>query len=370
MPRLAISILLCVGMLAALEIGLRVGLFHYASYSNSDSIDAQLAERDAFPHWNILFIGDSEIRWGVHPQKIDEAFRDTGIEAHTFNHAFDGFGASWWPVLAPPLLKHPSLKHVRIVALGVQLIDAHQIIEQEIQCGALQEPVLTSAFGKDLGLRSLCKSDSWDAALGNRLFSWLWTVRYASAIKTLLLPTALLPQMSLKFNSRKSGEPFHGFEPHYDIANDRENYAEEFRRWKSQYDEGRDFQPLASEIWISLTRNGGFFDRLLETIHDEGRELVLFAAPTNPVVIDTFVRRPDYARNSLLLSQWAIARGVSFIDLGIQDVESPDSYFSDMRHLSDEGARLFSQQLGKAMVHSLSRPTIALLPKSYPSLSQ
>ena len=369
MPRLTVSILLCVGMLAALESGLRTALFHHASYSNSESIDAQLAERDASPHWNILLIGDSETRWGIHPQEIDEAFRHAGVEVHTFNHAFDGFGASWWPVLLPPLLQHPSLEHVKIVALGVQMIDAHQVIEQTVQCGALQEPVLTSAFGEDLGLRSLCRSDSWDTALGNRLFSWLWTVRYASTIKSLLLPTPLLPQTPLRFNSRKSGEPFHGFEPHYAIAHDRGSYAEELRRWKAQYSE-REFQPLASEIWISLTSAGGFFDRLRDTVNREGRELVLFATPTNPVVIDTFVRRADYATNSLLLRQWAVARGVPFLDLGIQDVRSPDSYFSDMRHLSGEGARLYSQQLGDALVHSLSSPTIGLLAEADLSVRQ
>jgi hypothetical protein len=369
MPRLIVSILLCIGLLATLESGLRTALFHHASYSNSESIDAQLAERDASPHWNILLVGDSETRWGIHPQEIDEAFRRAGVEAHAFNHAFDGFGASWWPVLLPPLLQHPSLEHVKIVALGVQMIDAHQVIGQRTQCGALQEPVLTSAVGEDHGLRALCRSESWDTALGNRLFSWLWTVRYASAIKSLLLPTPLLPQTPLRFNSRKSGEPFHGFEPHYAIAHDRGSYAEEFRRWKAQYNE-RDFQPLAAEIWMSLTSAGGFFDRLLNTVNREGRGLVLFAAPTNPVVIDTFGRRADYETNSFLLRQWAVARRVPFLDLGIQDVGSPDSYFSDMRHLSGEGARLFSRQLGKALVHSLSSPTIELLAEADPSVRQ
>ncbi|MDF0643264.1 MAG: hypothetical protein P0111_04490 [Nitrospira sp.] len=371
MPRLAFSILLCACVLAGLEGALRASLFHHVSYSNSQSIDAQLVERDAFPYWNVLFAGDSEIRWGIHPQEIDKAFRRVGVEAHAFNHAFDGFGASWWPALLPPLLRHPSLNHTRIVVLGVQMIDAHQIIAHpQAQCAALQEPVLTSAFGEDLGLRSLCRRDSWDTALGYRLFSWLWTVRYASAVKNLLIPTTFLPAQPLRFNSRKSGAAFHGFEPHYELAHDREGYAEELRRWKAQYNPPRDFQPLAPEAWISLTRDGGFFDHLLESVRREGRELALFASPTNPVVIDTFARRRDYEMNSLLLHQWAHRRGVTFVDLGILDVENPDCYFSDMRHLSGEGARLFSQRLGEALVHSLSKPSMATLGSHDPDMNR
>lgn len=80
--------------------------------------------------------------------------------------------------------------------------------------------------------------------------------------------------------------------------------------------------------------------------------MVLFALPTNPLLIDTFKRRADYLKNSNLLHVWAKKNGVVFIDMGMQDVAEPEIYFSDMRHLSGEGARQYSIRLGQEMVNN------------------
>jgi hypothetical protein len=348
--KVSLALIACLLVFAVGELGLRHILFKRVSYSNSESIDTQLHARNAEADWNLLFVGDSEVRWGINPEEIDAAFRTAGVRARTFNHAFDGFGASWWPQLLPPLLDHPSLEKVDIVLLGVQLIDVHRLMRESGEdCGALQKPVLTSPFAVDLGVDALCRNRSWDAELGRNLCPVCWTVRYPSAVRSLLLPEFMQGVKRISFNSRQEGEPVRGYAPHRTIAQDRESYNAEFERWKAQWVPERDLVPLPPQAWPSLTAPNGFFDELHQTVLLKGRRLVLFAVPTNPTVIDTFNRRADYKRNSLLLQEWAAKHNVVFIDMGIQDVANSETYFSDMRHLSSIGSRQYSRQLGQLL---------------------
>ncbi|WP_157496932.1 hypothetical protein [Hahella ganghwensis] len=350
MFRVSITIFCFATLLAVAEWWLRGNLFDFVSYSNSESIDDQISQRDVEGDWTMLFVGDSETRWGIHPAEIDEAFEQQGINIKSFNHAFDGFGGSWWVELLPPLLEQPALQKVEVVVLGVQLTAGYGTIEKPSDnCGALQKPVLTSPLAIDLGVDSLCRNYDWDTRLGRQVFNGLWTVRYASSVRSLLLPSSVFAPQGLRFNSAKNGEPYRGFSPHSSIADNKEAYEGEFMRWKAQYNPERHFVPLPEDLWPNLTGKDGFFDRLNNVVVSSGRRLALFALPTNPVVIDTFNRRGDYHRNSKLLADWANNNGVTYIDLGIRDVEEPDIYFSDMRHLSDQGARSFSRILGNAL---------------------
>lgn len=352
MREILIALLLCVGILTGVEIALHRILFTHVSYSNSESVDRQLEERNTADDWNVLFIGNSETRWGIDPFEIDAAFFRHGIAGRSFNHAFDGFGPSWWSVLLPPLLRHPSLKNVRIVVLGVQMIDAHRNIQLSGQdCGALQRPVLMSAFAADLGVDRLCRKESWDATLSRKIFSGLWTVRYASAVRALLLPNAIFGEGHLKLNSRKEGDSYRGFESHRSIAQDLKTYPDEVVRWKAQ-NKQRDFKPLPHGTWQAITGPTGFFCEFHRIVRASGRKLALFALPTNPVVIDTLERRDDYRRNAELLRRWAAEWNVLFVDFGIQDVDRPTEFFSDVRHLSGTGARSYSRRLGEALATS------------------
>ncbi|HET8709851.1 MAG TPA: hypothetical protein VFM32_00640 [Spongiibacteraceae bacterium] len=350
MKNIIIAILISIAILIGGELWLHHNLFRYASYSNSESIDHQIEARDASDKWNVLFVGDSETHWGVDPREIDAAFARHGMNVTSFNHAFDGFGASWWARLLPKIFEAPSLKNVKVVVIGIQMVDGYRVVNATGEdCGALQKPVLTSPFAIDIGADALCRKPAWDAQLGKMLFGNLWFVRYSSTIHSLLMPKFMSNTGMLRFNSSKDGPPYRGFEPHRSIAEYRDAYDQEFTRWKAQYDPAKHFVPLPPQVWTDLTGDSGFFDKLLSIVHESGRELVLFALPTNPVVIDTFHRREDYQRNSTLLSEWASRRGVIFLDFGIQDREDGDIFFSDMRHLSGYGADIFSQQLGQAL---------------------
>jgi hypothetical protein len=347
MHKIILTLIACVLALISAEVALRFYLFRHVSYSNSESIDRQLQERNSRSDWNILFVGDSETRWGINPEIIDTEFTEVGVQARSFNHAFDGFGASWWPRFLPNLLAEPALKNVQYVAVGVQMVDVHRLVRASGEdCGALQKPVLTSPFARDLGVDMLCRGQSWDARLAKDLFGALWFVRHASSVRTLILPDFKHATHELRFNSRKSGESIRGFEPHRSIVEDQETFENEFQRWKAQYNPERDFRPLPESAWNELTAQGGFFDQLNDAVRKQGKTLVLFALPTNPLLIDTFKRRADYLKNSNLLLAWAQARRVVFVDAGIQDVTDREIYFSDMRHLSGEGARRYSHWLG------------------------
>lgn len=371
MKRSALVLVICLGLFFASEVWLRNNLFKHASYSNSESIDVQLLDRDRDGPWQMLFVGDSEVRWGINPEQFDRGMAEGGANYRSFNHAFDGFGASWWTVLLPRILESPTLADVKIVAVGVQMIEAHHLLTPDgAHCGALQKPVLTSPFGIDNGLESLCQKRAWDSQLGRQLFAPLWTVRYASTVRTLVMPEVFSVTPKLQFNSRKAAEPLRGFQAHRSINQDEKEAIAEFGRWKAQFNPARDFKPLPPQAWEQMVAKGGFFDELNNIVMGSGRRLAIFALPTNPLVIDTFNRRSDYSRNSKLLSQWADSKSVPFVDLGIQDLPDAALYFSDMRHLSGDGAANFSAQLGKAFAPFFSseqHSSIAPIAISFPS---
>lgn len=348
--RILFTLAVCVALLAAAEAWVRHNLFRHVSYSNSEAIDTQLRQRDGGAPWKMIFVGDSEVRWGVDPAQVDAGFRDVKAATLSFNHAFDGFGGSWWALLLPRLLDAPSLRSVETVVVGVQLSEIHRLLPSSGgECGSLQRPVLTSPFAVDLGAGPLCRTRSWDAELGRDLFGGLWTLRYAPAVRSLVLPDAVFQPERLVFNSRKAGAMRRGFQPHRTIAQDVKEYEAEFGRWKAQYVPERDFKPLPPDAWPAMVGYAGFFEELNEIVTRSGRRLALFALPTNPAVIDTFGRRADYLRNTNLLAEWAQRNHVAYVDLGLQDRPDAQDYFSDMRHLSSVGAHDFSRKLGQAL---------------------
>lgn len=334
------------------EIWLRDNLWKYASYTNSAAIDQQLLEWNSRPTWDIVFIGDSEVRWGINPIAFESGLLAQGKQGlSAFNHGFDGFGGSWWSVLLPKVLRSaPNTHSVKYVAIGVQMA-GHEAFWSDTShtylsgnCGDLQRPVLTSSFGIDLSLDEICRPGvGLLDKFVNEIVSPLWLIRYRSAIKSIILPGT---SDRLTFNSAKNGEGFRGFEPHAPIAANLGNFESEFYRWRKQFEGHPEaLAPLLPEVWDRMVGYGGYFDRMSDLVRSRGAEPIFFALPTNPLVIDYLHRRQDYLRNSDLLLNWAKNRGIIAIDLGIQDRKDADIYFSDMRHLSEIGAADFSSKL-------------------------
>lgn len=365
MKKVAFLIACVVTITSLVELLLRRNLFDTVSYSNSRAVDLQLRQRDSTDQWTMLLIGDSEVRWGIDPKGIESAFAKAGITERVFNHAMDGFGAGQWAVLYQLISAQHSLGNVRRVGLGVQLIEEHRFqdrVSATSTCsGALRRPILDSAFGTDLGLDALCFDGNWEARLARAVSKPLWLTRYRPAVKELVWGRYFPSSRVIEINSSAIGDAYQGFEPHSPISATRQNFTEEFPRWRGQFDPQRDFRPLPPDAWPAMVASDGFFDRFANVIRRSGREPFFFALPTNPLVIDTFNRRSDYVRNSGLLSAWARSRGVVFVDLGIQDRDDADQYFSDVRHLSVAGAADYSFRLGVALRSAFDVETGELL---------
>ena len=342
------------------ELWLRNNLWQYASYTNSASIDQQLRERDSRPSWDFVFVGDSEVRWGINPIAFETGLLTNGAPAlSAFNHGFDGFGGSWWSMMMPKIFNKDQKSHLnRYVVVGVQMVGYEDFWNNTAKtyrgenCGELQRPVLTSAFGIDIGMEDVCRLktglvDNFISKANNPF----WLIRYRSAIKSIILPGT---NNQLSFNSAKSGDGFRGFEPHAPIANNPHEFEAEFSRWRKQFDGHPEaLSPMPPEVWKKMVAYGGYFDRMSDLIRSLGAEPIFFALPTNPIIIDYFQRRKDYLRHSALLHEWSINRGVIAIDLGILDREDANIYFSDMRHLSYIGAVDFSNRLAGAIAAHL-----------------
>lgn len=341
---------------SGIELWLRLALWQHASYSNSAAIDIQLAQWRAEAPFDIVFVGDSEVRWGIDPNAVEAGLVDAGGPRRTvFNHGFDGFGMSWWSVLLPRLFNGSAAYPApHVIALGVQLMERHPYwespaaVRRDGGCGALQRPVVESGLGIDLALTRACRDGDPLDELAVRLARPLWLTRYRSAVKSLILPPP--PSAYLPFNSAKSGAGHRGYEPHRPIAADVAAYEGEFARWLKQFEGNASARaPLPPEYWNEMVASGGFFDRLVAEVRRIGAEPVLFALPTNPVAIDALNRRGDVIRNSALLRAWARDRHETYVDLGLLDDVDRHEYFSDMRHLSDAGAVDYSRRLGRAL---------------------
>lgn len=349
-----IHLILFFTLLMLIDLHLRNFLFNEVSYTNSRSFDEQLEQLHSRKDWNLIFIGDSEVHWGMVPKEFDKVVNKNHEGIRSFNLGLDGFGGSWWSLLLPKLLNDDSLQNVEYVVLGVQLTDKLEFLnaESNVTCGSLQKPILTSPFGLDFGLNVLCEKTGLER-LKRSLSYPLWITRYSSAVRTYLLPDFMSDGQLIEFNSRKSGAIDLGFEPHQSIREESASYGDELKRWKEQYVPERDFVPLNPAIWNEMTDKDGFFDKMNRLVKSKNKKLILYALPTNPVVIDIFNRRSDYKNNAQLLYTWSKQNGVTFVDLGIHDQVDPELYFSDMRHLSKSGAIQFSQDLAKALHKSL-----------------
>ncbi len=337
----------------ALEVWVRTQLFQHVSYSNSRSLDATWKALNAQRDWNVLYIGDSEVRWGFDPGAADGELANAGLKSRGFNLGIDGFSGP----LSAVILGHIGLKQrfpaLKVAVIGTQLIETHRprpiARHGDLDCdGALQRPIFESPMAKDLGFAALCRKPHWTTAVVGPLESLSAVLRYRQALRSWLLERFEQPRKPIGMNSNSLAHQTNGFQPHKPIREDRRNFEQ---AWTArQRDVAANPQlraPLDPKAWRELVSPGGYFDRWAELFRTHGVLPVFVALPTNPVLIDLKKRRPEYARNSATLKAWAARRDdVMFIDLGIKDSYEAEGDFADFRHLSIHGAKRFSRELG------------------------
>lgn len=350
------ALVIVAGILVPLALGewyVRSSLFDKVSYTNSISLDSQLESIRSGGDWNTLFIGSSEVRWGISPADFDraanEVFAEEQSAVRSFNFGIDGFS----PGLAYRVLEQLPVKtlfpELSVVIVGVNLAETNYISDSGYQpgaCGALQKPVLTSAFGRDYDLTNICTEDSFGARV-SAVFEHSGVMRHRQSLRDALLGRSTADFIPMQSN----GLPHQpdGFQPHLSLAESRANFQSSWDRVlleKEEYPER--FAPLAADVWEGIVNDHQFFDRWVALGEQVGVKVVFFALPTSPMFYEAYERRDNYTHNSALLRDWSKATGGHFLDLGIQDQLDVEHHYSDHRHLSQYGAPEYSARLGHA----------------------
>ena len=351
-------ITLLVGILLpfiALEWWTSNKLFDHVSYSNSINLDKQLETLAVDKSWNILAVGSSEVRWGFTPSEFDKSIQENSTTpssepTKSFNLGIDGFS----PGLLYIMFGHWDLKtlapNLKVLLVGVNITENNTMAEEGYipgSCHALQNPVLTSPFAIDHGLDASCIKSSWKDPIIN-LAENLNTVRYRQSLRSFLLPYAKSSFIGMQSTGLKHAND--GYQPHQSLGEAYNNFKSSWDRLLVEKKESPErFQALPEGNYPQFLQDGGFFDRWRQFGEDQHIEVVFYALPTNPMLIDINERRADYLRHSELISEWAKAKDVIYIDLGIKDEYVRNDDFSDHRHLSQYGAPKFSKELGRAL---------------------
>lgn len=352
-PLLWVALLLIVPLLL-LELWVNQSLFDYVSYTNSRNMDPQIKYFEARHDWEYVAVGSSETKWGIAPAQIEAALAENGIQTRGFNLGLDGFSDSYYEVVLPLLNLPTRLPQMRIVLVGINLIEEPQLLadsfDQGFSCdGLLQRAVLNSAFAKDYGLYHLCNTQKWPAPLVESFENFSAIVRYRQALRTLMLGQSSSDFISVASNGlTQYPDGFYAHKPIKDNQKESDIDRQNFLNKREEAPEA--FLPMAEILWPHLLAPEGFFDQWASYFETHNILPVFFALPTNPVMIDVQNRRADYLRNSQLMKDWATEQEATlFVDLGIKDGYDPTSDFADYRHLSEAGAHKFSRELGMAL---------------------
>lgn len=303
----------------------------------------------------MLFVGDSEVRWGFDPAPIEAALAKEGIDSpKIFNLAIDGFSGKYFRDLLPYFDFSVRAPQLKVVLIGLQLIEDYDKSRSDtlLDCsGALQGPIFNSSFGRDLGIDRLCRDNQggFGRPLANTAQRWLRTFRYREAIRASILHLVSHGSEAIPFDSGALEWHHNGFHPHKSIIEHRRNYEEGLAGlYRDRQTYPKSFKPLDSSAWRSGLAGGGLA-QWASFFCDRGILPVFVALPTNPRLIDLKERRATYEANSAAVKDWTRSNCADFIDLGIMDNLDPEQDYADHRHLSRYGAEKFSRSLAAAL---------------------
>ncbi len=323
-------------------------LFSKVSYTNSPAFDQKIdAMQSSGDEWDVLFVGSSEVRWGIDPEVFDAsvsaAVPDLNIDS--FNIALDGFS----PGLMFPLLSSrefvPDRDKPRVIIVGLNLAESVSVTRLEHApgaCGQLQKPILTSPFARDAGISIICSEPADGRNWFESLAFEIPLLRYRAAIRAYLLGELPAP-LSNDITAR-------GFHPHPPDPDHSEKFWADQDRLREE--EAYRYAALPPEYWANAIEPDGFFDEFVQLGERRGWQVVFFHLPTNPNFFEGFEKAGTVALNQQLLSTWVERSDGVFIDLGIKYEYDRQEDFADFRHLSARGAEKFSAELARAFVEN------------------
>ncbi|WP_181256616.1 hypothetical protein [Merismopedia glauca] len=304
--------------------------------------------------WELVVLGSSEVKWGIDPSQIEQSMAAKGVKFSGFNLGFDGFNENFYLSILPSLKLPHRLPKLKVVLVGINLVEEKQILPQSFNegfpCdGILQRAVLKSDFAKDYDLEHLCNSTDWTQPLVKEAEKISAIVRYRRSLRTLLLSYQDSRELIGEISNGLKQYP-NGFHAHKSAKDNWASFEEDYHRFLAEKKtQPQNFRLMKSDAWSKLLEKGGFFEGWADYFLDYNILPVFFALPTNPLMIDDRHRREDYQRNSQLMTQWAKQHQVVYLDLGICDRYDDYIDYSDHRHLSEIGAIRYSRELGTAL---------------------
>lgn len=333
----------------ALEAFSRHGLFSFVSYFNYDAIDWQMESLAAEDKVDVVFLGSSEVRYGLNPEDFDSTVAHSGHAVSSFNLGIDGMNLTFYRILLPYLYPRFANKGVRYAVIGMNLSEDVTTLPdwpRSLDCanslGILQMGVFTSPFGIDTGLARTCQAGFSTRVVDDFIFWPVRSLRQRKALRKFLLQPGerRMSRAALKVTERG----FH-VRPHTESGPALDG---EFSKWWQ--DEGRLAAPLDKNLWTAALSRDGVYWSLADFLKRQGVMPIFVSLPTNPRMIDMLKRRETYAERSRSFALWASDQGVEFVDLGIKDDYDPIMDFADRRHLSHVGAKKFSTELAQDLL--------------------
>jgi hypothetical protein len=317
--------------------------FHFSqrgilSETNVDIFDQKVKLFRSVDKVDAIFIGSSEVLWGIDPQAFNEA---AGGNYTSFNWGLNGMVSSRYLRLLPYLDQYVGLtSKAKHVFIGINFREDSQPLPTKGEdcetMGDLEKPVFFSPFAVDTNLKpNVCKQ-SLRQQLIAPFEKALAVVRYRSELREILFHGVKIPTLD-SLNLTTAG--FHYRLPLKDDEKELNLTEEWFKDPKNKAKLSTKVQDLISAE--------GTYTKLLEYFKNKGVQVTFFVDGTNPRQLKFWDAEENFASDSKVIAEWANSNGASLIDLGILNHFDPLADFADRRHLSSRGAKKFSSQIAE-----------------------
>lgn len=321
-----------------IESNLKSALFKKVKYTNVNEFDAKI-DLYSLNEWNALFIGSSEVHWGISPTQFEKALDNE--QTKSFNFGLNGMTIDRYFRIFPYLNKTIfNRKQIKTIFIGLNLTEPRTLNEGKLDCnrlGSFEKPIYLSSFAKDSNLYyDLCDL-KWTAQMLEPIEKFSHIFRYRQSIREYIFRRQKNTDISKLHLTEK------GFHYRKSLKDDT-NELELTKKWFSDI---RNYRDDSGYNINEILKPDGLLSKFIQKIQKFNIKVVLFNNPTNPKLIKLSNGHLNFSKNYKKISEWAKQNNTVFLD--VKEVREFDSLkdFADRRHLSETGAKKFSLLLGK-----------------------
>ncbi len=322
--------------LVAIELCFQYSHRGILSDTNVDIFDQKIRLFRSIEKVDAIFIGSSEVLWGVDPQAFNES---TGGSYTSFNWGLNGMVSSRYLRLLPYLDEYVGLtSKAKHVFIGINFReDSKPLPPKDEDCdalGDLEKPVYFSPFAVETNLKHEVCKQSVRQQLISPFEKALAIVRYRSELREILfhgIKRATLDSLNLTTS---------GFHYRLPLKDD----EKELKLTEEWFKDAKNKTKLSTKVQ-DLISPEGTYSKLLQYFKSKGVQVTFFVDGTNPRQLKFWDAEENFASDSKIIAEWASSNGASLIDLGILNHYDPLADFADRRHLSSSGAKKFSSEI-------------------------